>query len=134
VPATRVAAAAATADSTERASTAPAAQAPGDGRQPEASSGRREVAGTVSGQPTLAATPADPTAAAHMTAATATGGRRGAAAAAEVSTPAIAENSMATAVAAAAAAEVEDTAADSKSGSRSGTGISGRLFFSSLIS
>ncbi len=61
------------------------------------------------------------------------GGRRGAAAA-EVLTPAIAENSTATAVAAAAAAEEEDTVADSKSGSRAGNGISDRLLISSLIS
>jgi hypothetical protein len=100
---------------------------------PEASSGRREVAGTASGQPTLAVTPVDPTAAAHTTADTATGGRRGAAAA-EVRPSAIAENSTAaTAVAAAAAAEVEDTAADSKSGSRVGYDASGRLYISSLI-
>ncbi len=54
-----------------------------------------------------------------MATATATGGRRGAAAA-EVLTPATAANSTATAVAAEAAAEVEATAADIKSGPRSG--------------
>ncbi len=81
MPATRAAAAAATADSTEMDSTAPAAPAPAEGRQPGASSGRREVAGTASGQPILAVTPAALTTAAHMATATATGGRRGAAAA-----------------------------------------------------
>ena len=125
MPATRAAAAAATAataDSTEMDSTAPAAPAPADGRQPGASSGRRET-GTASGQPTPAVTPAAPTSAAHMATATATGGRRGAAAAAEVLTPATAANSTATAVAAEAAAEVEATAADIKSGPRSGISV-----------
>jgi hypothetical protein len=120
VPATR--AAAATADSTEMDSTAPAALAPADGRQPGASSGRREAAGIASGQPTPAVTPAAPTAAAHMATATATGGRRGAAAA-EVLTPAIAANSTATAVAAEAAAVVEAMAADTKSEPRSGISV-----------
>jgi hypothetical protein len=57
-----------------------------------------------------------------MATATAAGGRRGAAAA-EVLTPAIAANSTATAVAAEAAAEVEATAADTKSGPRSGISV-----------
>ena len=50
------------------------------------------------------------------------------------STSDIVENSTAaTAVAAAAAAEVEDTAADSKSGSRAGYDASGRLHIPSLL-
>ncbi len=121
MPATRAAAAADKAATTGRDSTAPAARAPVGGRQPEASSGRREDVGTASGQASPAATPVDPTAAALTTADTATGGRRGAAAV-EGSTTATAENSTAAmAVAAAAAAEVEATAADSKSGLRAGT-------------
>ena len=113
MPATRAAAAAATAVSTERASKAPAAQVPADGRQPEASSGRREVAGTASGQLTLAATPADPTAAAPMTVDTVTEGRPGVVAAVGSTT---ATGESLTAATAAAAAEAEDTAAGSKSG------------------
>jgi hypothetical protein len=73
-------------------------------------------------------------AAAHTTADTATGGRRGAAAV-EASTTATAENSTAAmAVAAAAAAKVEDTAADSKSGLRAWKVASGRRYTPSLIS
>jgi hypothetical protein len=70
-----------------------------------------------------------------MATATATGGRRGAAAA-EVLTPAIAANSTATAVAAEAAAEVEATAADTKSGPRSGISVFSlliRLFIHNLL-
>jgi hypothetical protein len=67
-PATRVAAAAGTVVTSERDSTAPAARVPAGNRRPEASSGRREVDGTASGQPTPAVTPMDPTAAAHTTA------------------------------------------------------------------
>jgi hypothetical protein len=55
-----------------------------------------------------------------MATATAMGDRRGAAAAAEVLTPATAASSTATAVAAEAAAEVAATAADIKSGPGSG--------------
>ncbi len=134
MPATRAAAAAGIVVIRERDSTAPAARVPAGDRQPEASSGRRVVDGTASGQPTPAVTPVDPTAAAHTTADTATGGRQGAAAV-EASTTATAENSTAaTAVAAAAAAEVEDTAADSKSGLRAGEDASGRRYIPSLIS
>ncbi len=117
--------------SPERDSTAPAARVPAGGRQPEASSGRKEVAGTASGQLTLAVTPADPTVAAYTTANTATVGRQGAAAAVG-STSAIGENSTA-ATTVAAAAEVEDTAAGSKSGSRAGYDASGRLHIPSLL-
>ncbi len=134
MPATRAAAAADKAVTSGRDSTAPAARAPAGDRQPEASSGRREVDGTASGQATPAVTPVDPTAAALTTADTATGGRRGAAAV-EASTTATAENSTAaTAVAAAAVAEVEDTAADSESGLRARKVASGRRYTSSLIS
>ncbi len=129
MPATRAAAAAATVVSPERDSTALAARVPAGGRQPEASSGRREVAGIASGQLTPAATPVDPTVAAHTTADTVTGGRRGAAAAVG-STTAIGENSTA---AMAVAAEVEDTAAGSKSGPRAGYHASGRLHIPSLL-
>jgi hypothetical protein len=127
VPANRAAAAAATA-----VSTAPAAPAPADDRRPGVNSGRREAAGTVSGQPTPAAIPAAPTSAATMATATAMGDRRGAAVAAEVLTPATAANSTATAVAAEAAAEVEATAADIKSGP--GSGINALPLFVSFFS
>jgi hypothetical protein len=70
----------------------------------------------------------------HLTMATATamGDRRGAAAAAEVLTPATAASSTDTAVAAEAAAEVAATAADIKSGP--GSGINALPMFGSFFS
>ncbi len=112
---------------------APAARALVGGRPPEASNGRREDAGTASGQLTLAAMPAVLTAAAPTTADTVTGGKRGAAAAG--STTATGESlTAATAAAAAEAAAEEAMVAGSNPAFLPGTTLSPCVhYFSFLI-
>ncbi len=99
--------------------TAPAARVAGGGKQPEASSGRKEDARTASNlltpaAPTAAApTAAAPMAAAPTTAGTVTGGQREVAVAVVTTTATGASTTATTAAAAAEVAKEEDTVAGS---------------------
>jgi hypothetical protein len=131
-PATRVAAAV-TVVSPGTDTPAPAARALVGGRPPEASNGRREDAGTASGQLTLAYMPADLTAVAPMTADTVTGGQREAVAAVGSTTATWESLTVATAAAAAEAAEEEDTVAGSNPATLSGTTLGPCLHYFSFL-